>query len=458
MTLATIQKALRPTLEDEEPRFREEIDRLAVIGARAIAVVCIGAPIFVYAVGVALLPGLPTLSLVVADLVGLLMGAGALAVSFWKPIRRYARWLGFVLGATTAVAQTIGMTSTASFHWEVLQTTPEAHFPTTFAIVILIGVAVLPLRPFHTLVLGLVMLGLFATVIYARHGLAGFEGWALFPLILSSLMLVIALGLTAVMYQVRASAFLAKLRAEESFHELQKAQASLLLERTAAFQSRFAATLSHELNTPLGSLASAFETLARLVEEAQLDPRRERSVQEAIRSGRLSYGRLNTIAQRMRNLTNLDRAEERLVDLNALCSDTVEFLGPELGNAKVEMHLSPLPRIKCRPQQIGAVLANLVRNASSAVGAKADGRIEVVSQSDLARVVVEVKDNGPGIEAERLQTLFEPAFRVDGGRVATTNWGLFISRSILSEHSGSLEIESSPGLGTTARVSLPLAS
>ena len=90
----------------------------------------------------------------------------------------------------------------------------------------------------------------------------------MFPLISSALMLAIAVALTAVLCRVRATAFLARLRAEQSFLELQKAQASLLLERNAASQSRFAAALSHELNTPLGTLASAFDTLARLIERS----------------------------------------------------------------------------------------------------------------------------------------------------------------------------------------------
>jgi signal transduction histidine kinase len=455
MTIDAVRKALFPTIEEQEPHFREEIERLGVIGVRAIAVVCIGSPLFVYALGAFLLPSLPAGTLVIADVVGLFVGSAGLAASFWRPLWPYARWLGFVLGAATALVQTIGMTSNAAFQWEVLRTTPEAQFPGTFALIVLIGVAVLPLKPVHTFALGGFLFGLFTAVIYARHGLPGFQGWSLFPLIVSAPMLVIAIGLTAVLYRVRAAGFLARLHAEESFVELQKAQASLLLERTAASQSRFAAALSHELNTPLGSLESAFETLARLVGEMDLGDRRKPAVEEAIRSGRTSYRRLNTIARRMRNLTNLDRAEERLVDLNALCSDTVEFLSSELENARVEMRLTPIPPIKCRPQQIGAVLANLVRNASSAIDGNGDGRIEVASQADPARVVIEVKDNGRGIEEERLATLFEPAFRVDGGRVATTNWGLFISRSIVSEHGGRLEIESSLGRGTTARVSLP---
>jgi signal transduction histidine kinase len=458
MSLDTVRQALFPTVEDDEPRFREEIERLALIGVRVIAAVCMGAPLFVYALGAFFLPSLPVPTQVLADFAELLLGAAVLALSFRVDFRPYTRWVGFLLGATTAVVQTIGMTSNPTFVSEVLHTTPEAQFAGNFAIIMLIGVAVLPLKPVHTFSLGAFMLALFTIVIYAGQGLAGLQGWSLFPLIGCSLMFVIALGLTAVLYRERATAFLGKLRVEESFHELADAQASLLLERTAASQSRFAAALSHELNTPLGSLGSAFETLARLVEELDLDEKRKGAVEEATRSGRASYGRLAAIAQRMRNLTNLDRAEERLVDLNDLCSDTLEFLSSELGTARVEMQLAPLPKIKCRPQQIGAVIANLVRNASSALKANGDGRIEVVSLADATRVVVEVKDNGHGIEPERLSTLFEPAFRVRGGRVATTNWGLFVSRSIANEHGGNLEIESSPGRGTTARLSLPRAS
>ncbi len=55
----------------------------------------------------------------------------------------------------------------------------------------------------------------------------------------------------------------------------------------------------------------------------------------------------------------------------------------------------------------------------------------------------------------RANNSFEPAFRVDRGRVATTNWGLFVSRSIVSEHGGRLEIASELGKGTVATLTLP---
>ena len=69
---------------------------------------------------------------------------------------------------------------------------------------------------------------------------------------------------------------------------------------------------------------------------------------------------------------------------------------------------------------------------------------------------MKVLDNGKGIPHERLVHLFDPVFHVEGGRVSTTNWGLFISRSIISEHGGHIDIESAEGKGTMASISLPM--
>jgi two-component system NtrC family sensor kinase len=66
-----------------------------------------------------------------------------------------------------------------------------------------------------------------------------------------------------------------------------------------------------------------------------------------------------------------------------------------------------------------------------------------------------VCDNGRGIASERLPSLFEPTFAVREGRVTTSNWGLFISRSIILEHGGQIRIDSTEGKGTTVTMTLP---
>jgi signal transduction histidine kinase len=458
MSFAGFSRFLFPREEKTEPRFRAEIERLSLHGARVIAGICTFAPLLMYVLGAIFLPSLPGGGIVVSDLLLVFLGASSLALSISPWAARHGRTLGTFLGAATGGLQSWGMSVSAGFYERALQSTPSQNFPMSLTIVMLVGIAALPILPVHAFLLGTGITAFFALLMVWREGIAALGGWSVLPLLLSSVVVLIATGLTAVLYRQRASAFFSRLRAEESFEALKNAQASLLVERSALAQSRFAALLSHELNSPLGSLSSAFETLAQLAAKAapaiEANPRLETAYQDTLRSGRASLDRLNEITRRMRHFTNLDRAEERLVDVNEICTDTVALLEPELRRARVELALSPLPKVKCRPQQIGAVISNLIRNAAAAIREK--GTIGISSARSSGAIQVEIRDNGRGIEPERLSSLFDPALRVEGGRVATANWGLFVSRSIALEHGGELQIESRPGEGTTARLRLPV--
>lgn len=449
---------LFPRYEGEFPTFRDEVRRLAVVGLRVIGAICIGAPLAWYVLGVFVLPSLPNHSMVLTDLLQAAVGTIVVVISFQKWVAPHARAFGVFTGALVATIQTSGMLMATEFHETVLQTRPEQHFPTIISIVLPVGIVAIPMKPMHTLGLGASIVSIFALVaIVLREG-ARPTGWEVFPMLQSVMLLAIFTLLTAVLYRQRAEAFLARRRAEESFAELSKAQASLLVEKNAASQSRFAAAMSHELNTPLGSLASAFDTLVKLLERFDerlaTDPRHKQVLDDAVTSGQSSFDRLTEISDRMRHLTNLDKAESQQVDLNVLCEDVVEFLSPELDRVEVLLETTPVPKLQCRPQQIGAVLSNLLRNAAAAVDER--GCIQVSTAHVGDEVAVEVRDNGRGIERDALETLFEPEFRVDGDRVATSNWGLFVSRSIVTEHRGRLLIESEPGAGTTATMRLPL--
>ena len=156
----------------------------------------------------------------------------------------------------------------------------------------------------------------------------------------------------------------------------------------------------------------------------------------------------------MSYLTNLDRAEEQTVDLNELCRETAASLKSHLEEkTNLDFDLGVLPPLRCRPQQLSAVISNLLRNAADAI--ESQGRITVSTRKREGNVVLEVKDTGRGISSARLLTLFEPAFQVEKGRVATTNCGLFVCRTIVTEHGGQLDIDSELGKGTTAKIVLP---
>jgi len=255
------------------------------------------------------------------------------------------------------------------------------------------------------------------------------------------------------------SAFGAKRSAEKALEALRDAEGKIVVSETAVSQNRFAAALCHELNNPLGALSSSFATLLAAYEKTapKTDPRIAQVVKDAADAGRASIARLEETVARLKTLTNLDRSEVQVVDLNRLWQDTVHFMDDSLApKVSFVLDLSPIPEVSCRPQQLAAVFANLVQNAAAAIATK--GTISVRTFAEPSEILMEVQDDGCGIAPEHLANLFEPGFSSENGRVSAKNWGLFVSRGIVTGHGGRIEIESEEGKGTVARIRLPVPS
>lgn len=247
-----------------------------------------------------------------------------------------------------------------------------------------------------------------------------------------------------------------ELRAAE---ELRRAESQVLLSENAASMGRFAAALSHELNSPLGVLKSALQTCNTLAEKKVNLPVEKRveveGIEARLRGNAMeSAERLHQIVLRMQRFTNMDRNEVVSVDLSSLLQDVTDVLKSELKDTVIlEIDFQALPRILVRPQQISAVFSNLLHNAVE--GLAGHGHVWLATCLMDSHVQVTVRDDGRGISAEELANIFEPAFKVRAGRVSTGNWGLFSCRQIIHEHGGEIEIQSNPGEGTTVRVTLP---
>jgi len=106
------------------------------------------------------------------------------------------------------------------------------------------------------------------------------------------------------------------------------------------------------------------------------------------------------------------------------------------------------------PELLKTCLLNLLINA---VDAMPDGGVlsASVRAADAGRaVVVEVADEGHGMTPEQVRTAFEPYFSTKDTGLGL---GLALTRKIVEDHGGSIALESEPGRGTTARITLPLA-
>jgi two-component system NtrC family sensor kinase len=96
----------------------------------------------------------------------------------------------------------------------------------------------------------------------------------------------------------------------------------------------------------------------------------------------------------------------------------------------------------------------VLRNAIQAVNG--DGRVGISTHLREFEVEVVIRDNGRGMPPEQVDTMFEPSFKVDGGRIASGNWSLFNARQIVYEHGGAITVETVEGAGTSVRVLLPV--
>jgi signal transduction histidine kinase/pSer/pThr/pTyr-binding forkhead associated (FHA) protein len=242
---------------------------------------------------------------------------------------------------------------------------------------------------------------------------------------------------------------------------LRRAEAKVLLSEYGASMGRFAAALSHELNSPIGALRSVLQSSNALAaKKTGLSAERRNELEELEgtlrRTAIESVERLHQIVLRMQRFTNLDRNEILPVDLNSLLQDVVDILKAGLkDDVCLELNFQPLPSILLRPQQISAVFSNLLNSATE--GKNCGGHVSLTTRQIHSHVEVTVEDQSKGMSAEELANIFDPAFKTRGGRVSTGNWGLFSSRQIVREHGGDIEIESIEGKGTKVRVTLPLS-
>jgi two-component system NtrC family sensor kinase len=318
----------------------------------------------------------------------------------------------------------------------------------------LLAATAIPLRPAGTLALGLAIEAWFLGCCLAAGGCDALEH--LFVVLLS----FAAAVLTAAAYAYRHASYLRTRQALRANEYLCLAQTRVLLSENAASLGRLAGTLVHELNSPLGALASAVDTLvvvsARQAKARPEDQERLLTLEADVRASiRVSLDRLQTIAGRLERLAGLDDAEFQPVDLNDLLREVATLVQTQSSqDLKVEFDFEPLPVLTCQPQQLSAVFSNLLTNAANAM--KNGGCVRISTRHADSQVEIRIQDCGCGIPAEDLEHLFEPGFKVSGGRMSTANWSLYSCRQIVQGHGGDIYITSSEGKGSTAVVILPV--
>lgn len=237
--------------------------------------------------------------------------------------------------------------------------------------------------------------------------------------------------------------------------EMQSMQARLLQSERMAGLGSLVAGISHELNSPLGVICSAVDVVGRALDRLHQAPNPDLIALLRANQGLAVDGlrRIQDLVARLKSFARLDEAEYQQTDLLEGIRAAVALLRPLMPEGvDVREQLDPLPPIYCYPAELNQVFLNLIRNAGEAIDGA--GRITISTLAAANTLEIRVADTGRGIPPERLPTLFTPTFVEKDSRVRSAI-SLFACHNIVRKHQGEIEVDSTPGRGSTFIVRLP---
>jgi signal transduction histidine kinase len=226
------------------------------------------------------------------------------------------------------------------------------------------------------------------------------------------------------------------------------------------------ASIGHELRTPLGVVSSNVSFARRALEEcraklgsaaaAQLADLQE--IEAALVDAEDGAQRLMEVVEGISLSSRNESAKvtRQPVDLTHVVRSVLRLLRSEAqSRAQLVVELNARPTVLGTATRIGQVLLNLVLNAIQAMPQRPydSNQVKVVLVERDGRAIIEVIDNGSGIEPAQLLRIFDPFFTT---KQKGTGLGLAIARQIIEELEGQLSVESTVGVGTRFTVALPL--
>jgi two-component system, NtrC family, nitrogen regulation sensor histidine kinase NtrY len=224
-------------------------------------------------------------------------------------------------------------------------------------------------------------------------------------------------------------------------------------ERVAAWRE-LARRLAHELKNPLFPLQLTVENLVRA---RQQNPEQfEEVFRESSRTLLAEIANLKGIIGRFSEFSKMPQPQLKSVQVNEVIRGVVQLVQAQLeapGHAKINCDLQMDPHLEpvaADAELLHRAISNLVLNAMDAM--PQGGRLTLRTRDDGGKVVIEVADTGAGLTPEECERVFTPYYT---SKQHGTGLGLAIVQSVVSDHGGSIRVQSEPGRGTTFVIELP---
>jgi two-component system phosphate regulon sensor histidine kinase PhoR len=223
-------------------------------------------------------------------------------------------------------------------------------------------------------------------------------------------------------------------------------------------KSDFVNMVAHELRSPVVAIRQQNSVLLEGL-AGPLQEKQERFLQQGIK-------KIDQLLELINDLLDIARVEAGKqiqhhvpTDIAGIIEETVLLMEPRAKDHGIELNFScdKMRKVQADPKGIAEIFSNLIANAINY--SPEGGRVSVFARSLNEYIEIKVSDSGVGIPEEEIPKIFEKFYRVKDPKtrkVTGTGLGLSIVNAIIDEHHGTVEVESTPGQGTTFRILIPL--
>lgn len=215
---------------------------------------------------------------------------------------------------------------------------------------------------------------------------------------------------------------------------------------------------AHDLRNPLMVVLAYVEMLAEKIRKTQSDTVFDGDdIEEYLENIEKNINRCHRLTQEWNMLGSPDSVDFQEVELERIISETARnarLMSEKKGVGLTVGNMLAGVRVMAEASLLERALFNLATNAVQAVSGRSDGMVNISLELEGDEAVIRVKDNGMGIEEDKLEWILEP-LKTDRDPGAGFGLGLFITKEVVEQHKGRIEFDSTPGKGTTVTLTLP---
>jgi len=228
------------------------------------------------------------------------------------------------------------------------------------------------------------------------------------------------------------------------------------IERKASL-GKLSSSVAHELNNPLSGILVYTKLVTKKLRNMEIEPDKIKPIIKHLNLIEDETKRCGDIVKGLLDFSRKDQENFEPKNLHDVLADTYQLMHHPImlaNNNLIKDLQAQSDLVSCSPNQLKQVFVAILVNASESISD--DGEIKIKTYNpDDSSIIVEISDNGIGMAPEDIPHIFEPFFttKQQGEGIGL---GLAIVHGLVQSHKGNINVKSTPGMGTTLSITLPL--